>query len=42
MAHQVKLRLNTNVVASKDVEIAVTKSASGKLGTLLISQGNIE
>jgi len=30
------------VVASKDVEIAVTESASGKLGTLLVSQGNIE
>jgi hypothetical protein len=41
MAHKVKLRLHTNVVASKDVEIEVHES-SGKLGTLLISKGNIE
>jgi len=41
MAHQVKVKLNTNVVGHKDVEIAVSDS-SGKLGTLLISKGNIE
>jgi hypothetical protein len=41
MAHEVKLRLHTKVVASKDVEIEVHES-SGKLGTLLISKGNIE
>jgi hypothetical protein len=41
MAHEVKLRLHTKVVASKDVEIEVRES-SGKLGTLLISKGNIE
>jgi hypothetical protein len=41
MAHEVKLRLHTKVVGSKDVEIAV-KDSSGKLGTLLISKGNIE
>jgi hypothetical protein len=41
MAHEVKLRLHTKVVASKDVEIDVHES-SGKLGTLLISKGNVE
>lgn len=41
MAHEVRLKLNTNVVAHKDVEIAV-RNSSGKLGTLLISKGNIE
>lgn len=41
MAHEVKLKLHTNVVASKDVEISV-RDSSGKLGTLLISKGNIE
>jgi hypothetical protein len=41
MAHQVKLRLNTNVVAHKDVEVSV-RDAGAKLGTLLISKGNVE
>ena len=41
MAHEVKLRLHTKVVASKDMEIEVRES-SGKLGTLLISKGNVE
>jgi hypothetical protein len=41
MAHEVKLRLHTKVVASKDVEIEVHES-SEKLGTLLISKGNVE
>ena len=41
MAHEVKLKLNTNVVAYKDVEISV-RDSSGKLGTLLISKGNVE
>ena len=41
MAHQVKVKLLTNVVGRKDLEIIV-KSSSGKLGTLLISKGNIE
>ena len=41
MAHEVKLKLNTNVVGYKDVEISV-RGSSGKLGTLLISKGNIE
>lgn len=41
MAHEVKLKLHTKVVASKDMEIEV-RETSGKLGTLLISKGNIE
>jgi hypothetical protein len=41
MAHEVKLKLHTKVVASKDMEVVVRES-SGKLGTLLISKGNIE
>jgi hypothetical protein len=43
MAHQVKLRLNTAEVeiAHKDVEIAI-RDRGAKLGTLLISKGNIE
>lgn len=41
MAHEVKLKLHTNVVGYKDIEISVRES-SGKLGTLLISKGNIE
>ncbi|HLI83245.1 MAG TPA: hypothetical protein VKV17_04960 [Bryobacteraceae bacterium] len=41
MAHEVRARIDTKVVASKDLEIEV-KSNGGKLGTLLISKGNIE
>ncbi|GAB2587614.1 hypothetical protein GCM10027034_20020 [Ramlibacter solisilvae] len=41
MAHTVKLNLNTNVVNHKDVSIEVSGS-NGKLGTLLVSKGNIE
>lgn len=43
MAHQIKLKLNTAEVevAHKDVEVAIHYSGS-KLGTLLISRGNIE
>jgi len=41
MAHEVRARINTTVVAHKDLEIAV-KSNGSKLGTLLISKGNIE
>jgi hypothetical protein len=41
VAHEVKLKLNTNVVGYKDIEIVVRQS-SGKLGTLLVSRGNIE
>lgn len=41
MAHQVRARLNTTLVAHKDLEVVV-KTDSGKLGTLLISKGNLE
>lgn len=41
MAHKVKLNLNTNVVNHKDVSIEVS-GKDGKLGTLLVSKGNIE
>lgn len=41
MAHQLRMKLNTNLVAHKDLEIVV-RHTSGKLGTLLISRGNIE
>jgi hypothetical protein len=40
MAHRVRLTLTT-AVAQKDVKIAV-EAGSGKLGTLLVSKGNIE
>jgi hypothetical protein len=39
--HSVNVKLNTNVVAYKDVEIIVREDGR-KLGTLLISRGNIE
>ncbi|TAJ85324.1 hypothetical protein [Reyranella sp.] len=41
MAHQVTLDISTKFVLHKDVEIEVKKDGS-KLGTLLISKGNIE
>ncbi len=41
MAHEVRARIDTKVVAHKDLEITV-KSNGSKLGTLLISKGNIE
>ena len=41
MAHEVRVKLDTTVVAHKDMEISVTTS-DGKIGTLLISKGNIE
>lgn len=41
MAHQVRVRMNTTIVKNKDLEIVV-KSNSGKIGTLLISKGNVE
>jgi hypothetical protein len=41
MAHEVRARMDTKVVAHKDLEITV-KSDGAKLGTLLISKGNIE
>ncbi|MBV6475197.1 MAG: hypothetical protein L6Q38_09485 [Nitrospira sp.] len=45
MAHEVSAKLHTKVVAHKDLEIDVKTISNGKpskLGTLLISKGNIE
>jgi hypothetical protein len=41
MAHEVRVKIDTAVVAHKDFEVVV-KSDEGKIGTLLISKGNIE
>lgn len=41
MAHEVRAKIDTKVVGSKDLEISV-KSGNVKLGTLLISKGNVE
>ncbi len=41
MKHEVRVKIDTAVVAHKDFEIVV-KSDEGKIGTLLISKGNIE
>jgi hypothetical protein len=41
MSHEVRVRIDTAVVAHKDLEIVV-RSSDGKIGTLLISKGNIE
>lgn len=41
MAHEVRVKIDTGVVSNKDLEIIV-KTDSGKLGTLLISRGNVE
>jgi len=41
MAHEVRVKIDTAVVAHKDLEVVV-KSDDGKIGTLLISKGNIE
>lgn len=41
MAHEISAQIDTKVVFHKDLEITV-KSDGGKLGTLLISKGNIE
>jgi hypothetical protein len=41
MAHEVRVKINTAVVANKDLEVEV-KTDDGKLGTLLISKGNVE
>lgn len=45
MAHEVSAKLHTKVIAHKDLEIEVKTidgDKSSKLGTLLISKGNIE
>lgn len=41
MAHEVRARIDTKVVAHKDLEITI-KSNGEKIGKLLISKGNIE
>lgn len=41
MAHEVTLDIATKFVLHKDVKIEV-KTNTGKLGTLLVSKGNIE
>lgn len=41
MAHEVSLDINSKFVLHKDVKVEV-KTDEGKLGTLLISKGNIE
>ena len=41
MAHQVRVRIDTAMVAHKDLEIII-KTSTGKLGTLLVSKGNVE
>jgi len=41
MAHEVRARMDTKVVAHKDLEITI-KSNGQKIGKLLISKGNIE
>lgn len=41
MAHEIRFKIDTAVVASKDFEIVV-KTDNVKLGTLLISKGNVE
>ena len=41
MAHQVRATLDTKVVKSKDLKVVIKKDGA-KLGTLLISQGNLE
>jgi len=41
MAHEVSIELATKFVLHKDVKIEV-RNDEGKLGTLLVSKGNIE
>jgi hypothetical protein len=42
MAHEVRVKIDTAVVGNKDFEILVKTTDGGKLGTLLISKGNVE
>lgn len=42
MAHEVRAKVDTKIVAHKDLEIVVKTTRDGKLGKLLISKGNIE
>ena len=41
MAHEVRVRIDTGIVAHKDLEILVREDGA-KLGKVLISKGNIE
>mgnify|MGYP001132718525 CR=1 FL=1 len=41
MAHEVLLNINDKLVLHKDVEIEI-KADNKKLGTLLVSKGNVE
>lgn len=41
MAHEVSINLHQKIVLSKDVEVEV-RADDAKLGTILISKGNIE
>lgn len=41
MAHEVTLDIATKFVLNKDVKIYV-KTTEGKLGTVLVSKGNVE
>jgi len=41
MSHEVRVKIDTAVVSSKDLEIIV-RTQEGKLGKLLVSKGNIE
>lgn len=41
MSHEVRAKIDTKVVTNKDLEIIV-RTNDGKLGTLLISKGNVE
>ena len=42
MAHEVRAKIDTKIIAHKDLEIVVKTSRDGKLGKLLISKGNVE
>ena len=42
MAHEVRVKINATVVRHKDLEVVVKTTKEGKVGTLLISKGNIE
>lgn len=42
MAHEVRIKIDTAVVGHKDFEVVVKTTDGGKLGTLLISKGNVE
>lgn len=41
MAHEVRVKIDDAALANKDLEVVV-KTDDGKLGTLLISRGNVE